>query len=86
MDETWIYHFPPESNRLSTEWAVAGESRPKWPKTLTSAGKVLANVFWDVQVEKRSQMKTNKLLFQQNNAPYHKSIAMMAKLHELHFQ
>lgn len=47
MDETWIHHFTPESNRQSAEWRAAGESRPKRPKTQTSAGKVMASVFWD---------------------------------------
>ena len=49
MNETWIYHFTPESNWQSAEWTAAGESCPKWPKTQTSAGKVLASVFWGVQ-------------------------------------
>ena len=49
MEETWIQHFTSESNRQSAEWTAAGESRPKWPKTQTSAGKVLASVFWDVR-------------------------------------
>ena len=31
MDETWIHHFTPESNRQSAEWTAAGESRPKRP-------------------------------------------------------
>ena len=48
MDETWIHHFTPESNRQSAEWTAASESRPKQPKTQTSAGKVLASVLWDV--------------------------------------
>ena len=47
MDETWIHQFPPESNRQSAELTIAGESRPKRPKMQTSAGKVLASVFWD---------------------------------------
>ncbi|KAL7723955.1 hypothetical protein ACLKA6_019947 [Drosophila palustris] len=47
MDETWIHHFTPESNRQSTEWHAAGESRPKRPKTQQLAGKVMASVFWD---------------------------------------
>ena len=38
MDEIWIHHFTPESNRLSVEWTTAGESRPKRPKTQASAG------------------------------------------------
>ena len=44
MDETWIHHFTPESNRQSAEWTAAGGSRPKMK---TSTGKVLASVFWD---------------------------------------
>ena len=47
MDETWIHHFTSESNQQSAEWTVAGESRSKQPKMQTSAGKVLASVFWD---------------------------------------
>jgi len=47
MDETWIHHYTPESSRQSSEWVVAGESRPKRPKTQISAGKVMASVFWD---------------------------------------
>ena len=82
----------------------------------TSAGKVLASVFWDAQgilfidyLEKgrtinskyyiallvslkeeiaktQPQMKKKKVLFHQDNAACHKSIATMAKLHELHFE
>ena len=36
--------------------------------------------------KKRPQMKKKKVLFHQDNASYHKTIAMMAKLHELHFE
>ena len=49
MDETWIHHFTPESNRQSAKWTSAGESRPEQPKMQTSAGNILASVFWDVQ-------------------------------------
>lgn len=49
MDETWIHHYTPESNRQSAEWLLPGESRPKRPKTQQSAGKVLASIFWDVR-------------------------------------
>ena len=44
-----IHRFTLESNRYSAESTPAGESRSKQPKTQTSAGKVLASVFWDVQ-------------------------------------
>ena len=36
--------------------------------------------------EKRLQMKKKKVLFHQDNAPYHKSLATMAKLNELSFE
>lgn len=47
MDETWIHHYTPESNRQSAQWKAKGESPPKRPKTQQSAGKVMASVFWD---------------------------------------
>lgn len=47
MDETWIHHYTPESNRQSAQWLAPGESRAKRPKTQKSAGKVLASIFWD---------------------------------------
>ena len=46
---TWIHHFTPELNRQSAEWTAVGESRSKRPKMQTSAGKVLASLFWDAQ-------------------------------------
>ena len=49
MDKTWIYHFTLEWNWQLGEWTVAGENRPKQPKMQTSAGKVLALVFWDAK-------------------------------------
>ena len=33
----------------SAEWTAAGESHPKRPKMQTSAGKVLASIFWEMQ-------------------------------------
>ena len=108
--------FTPESNRQSAEWTAAGESRPKQPKTQTSAGKVLASEFWNSKAilfinylekgrtinskyhiallvclkeeiaKKWPQMKKKKVLFHQDNALCHKSIAIVAKLHELHFE
>ena len=49
MYETWIHHFTLESNQQSAEWRATGESRLKWPKMQTSAGKVLASIFWYAQ-------------------------------------
>ena len=36
--------------------------------------------------KKRIQIKKKKVLFHHDNAPCHKSIATMAKLHESHFE
>ena len=47
MDETWLHHYTPESNRQSAEWTATGEPSPKRGKTQKSAGKVMASVFWD---------------------------------------
>lgn len=47
MDETWLHHFTPESNRQSAEWTAGDEPNPKRAKTQQSAGKVMASVFWD---------------------------------------
>ena len=47
-DETWIHHLILESNWQSAEWTAVGDCCPKQLKTQTSAGKILASVFWDV--------------------------------------
>lgn len=116
MDETWIHHFTPESNRQSAEWTARDEPTPKRGKTQQSAGKVMASVFWDAQgiifidylekgktinsdyyialldrlkneiAKKRPHLKKKKVLFHQDNAPCHKSMKTMAKLHELGFE
>ena len=46
-DETWVYHYTPESKRSSMEWVEKGGRPPKKCKTVFSACKVLATVFWD---------------------------------------
>ena len=45
MDKTWIHHFSLESNWLSADCTAAGEKT----KMETSAGRVLASIFWDAQ-------------------------------------
>jgi len=49
VDETWIYHYTPETKQQSKQWVEAGGSAPKKAKTDPSAGKVMATVFWDSQ-------------------------------------
>ncbi|XP_025160565.1 histone-lysine N-methyltransferase SETMAR-like [Harpegnathos saltator] len=49
MDETWLHHYTPESNRQSAEWTERDEPKPKRGKKQQSAGKVMASVFWDAR-------------------------------------
>ena len=48
-DETWVYHFEPESKRRSMEWRHPTSPRTKKFKAQNSAGKIMATVFWDSQ-------------------------------------
>jgi len=47
MDETWLYHYDPETKQQSMEWRHSGSPRPKKFRMQKSAGKVLASIFWD---------------------------------------
>jgi len=47
MDETWLYHYDPETQQQSMEWRHSGSPRPKKFRVQKSAGKVLASIFWD---------------------------------------
>lgn len=47
MDETWVHHYTPESKQQSKQWKRSDEPTPKKAKTILSAGKVMASVFWD---------------------------------------
>lgn len=47
VDETWLYHYDPETKQQSMQWRHSGSPRPKKFKTQKSAGKVMATVFWD---------------------------------------
>jgi histone-lysine N-methyltransferase SETMAR len=49
MDETWIHHYTPESKQQSKQWTEAGCSAPKKTRSVPSAGKVMALVFWDAE-------------------------------------
>ena len=77
MDETWIHHFTQESNCRSAGW-TAGRWKPsKATKTQTSAGKVLASVFWDAQgILFISYLKKGRTI----NSKYH--IALLVHLKE----
>jgi len=47
MDETWLYHYDPETKQQSVEWQHSGSHRPKKFRGQKSARKVLASIFWD---------------------------------------
>jgi len=47
MDETWLYHYDPETKQQSTEGQHSGSPRPKKFRVQKSAGKVLASIFWE---------------------------------------
>lgn len=47
VDETWVHHYTPETKMQSKQWTARGEPAPKKAKTVFSAGKVMATVFWD---------------------------------------
>ena len=47
MDETWLYHYDPETKQQSMELRHSGSLRPKKFRVQKSAGKVLASIFWD---------------------------------------
>jgi len=47
MDETWLYHYDPETKQQSLEWRPRGLSRPKLFQVQKAAGKVLASIFCD---------------------------------------
>ncbi|KAL0860950.1 hypothetical protein ABMA27_009481 [Loxostege sticticalis] len=49
VDETWVHHYTPETKQQSKQWTSAGERSPKKAKTVCSAGKVMATIFWDSQ-------------------------------------
>lgn len=47
VDETWIHYYTPETKEQSKQWTSPNERAPKKAKTVRSAGKIMATVFWD---------------------------------------
>jgi len=45
MDETWLYHYDPETKQQSMEWQHSGSPRPKKFRVQKSAGRILASIF-----------------------------------------
>lgn len=46
-DETWAFHFTPETKQQSREWRHPSSPKPRKFKQTQSAGKVMTTVFWD---------------------------------------
>ena len=46
-DETWIYHFDPESKQESKEWRQSSSSPPIKFKVSKTSKKIMMTVFWD---------------------------------------
>ena len=46
-DETWVYHYDPETKQQSKQWLPHGSSGPIKFKSKRSVKKVMATVFWD---------------------------------------
>jgi histone-lysine N-methyltransferase SETMAR len=49
MDETSIHHYTSESEQQSKEWTEGNCSAPKKTRSVPSAGKFMASVFWDAE-------------------------------------
>jgi histone-lysine N-methyltransferase SETMAR len=47
MDETWLYHYDPETKQQSLEWRYSEPPNPKKLRVQKSAGNILASIFWD---------------------------------------
>ena len=50
VDETLVHHFQPEMNQQSKQWKHLDSPPSKKAKTVMSAGKVMASIFWDAGV------------------------------------
>jgi len=76
MDETWLYHYDPETKQQSVEWKHSGSPRPKKFRVQKSAGKFLASIF---RVKTAS---SSLIIFQRaelSNAEYYSSLLMQLK-------
>ena len=46
-DETWLYHYDPETKQQSMEWRHSGSPRPQKFRVQKSARKFLDSIFWN---------------------------------------
>jgi histone-lysine N-methyltransferase SETMAR len=48
-DETWVHHYDPESKQESMHWKHRSSPPPIKFRVQSSAGKLMATVFWDAE-------------------------------------
>ena len=48
-DETWVYHYDPETKQQSMQWIQQGEHPPVKARVVKSAGKTMLMLFWDAE-------------------------------------
>ena len=49
QDECWIHQIEPETKRQSMQWKHPSSPPPKKAKVVSSAGKMMASLFWDAK-------------------------------------
>jgi len=76
MDETWLYHYDPETKQQSMQWRHSGSHRPQKFRVQKSTGKVLASIFWDQDRVLLIDYLTNG---QTINAQYYTSLLVQLK-------
>jgi hypothetical protein len=47
MDETWLYHYDPETKQQSMEWRCRGSPCPKKFRVQKPTAKILFLILWD---------------------------------------
>jgi len=47
MEETWLYHYDPETKQQSVEWWHSGSPHPEKFRVQKFAGNFLATIVWD---------------------------------------
>ena len=88
MDETWLYHYEPETKKQSMEWRRSSSTHPKKFRVQKFAGKVLASIFWNqdgiLLIDYLGKGQTMNL-FLHDNAPAHWPLSTQKKLVYLGF-
>ena len=49
QEECWVHHFKAETKRQSMQWKHSSSPPPKKANVVSSAGKVMASIFWDAK-------------------------------------